>query len=179
MKKIVLADGTKTAQRKDTEWRALPYLHWRHSLEREIYGHIQLPPVGSSDPVKPYSLWHYTLGRRLNMVDVDFIEWRFRANRGESEPEMYAAGVMEVTRVDLGKRVDDAYRNQVLARYDARDLQGKAARKLAQALNTKAYIVLFREDCSEFWVYNLTDNWEKWRHFPAPALMAAFIRGLQ
>lgn len=112
------------------------------------------------------------------MVDVDFIEWRFRPTQGEGEPEMYAAGVIEVTRVDKGKNVDERYKNQVLTRYDARDLQGKAARKLAQALNTKAYIVLFREDCSEFWVYNLTDNWKEWRYFPSPILMAAFIRGL-
>ncbi len=112
------------------------------------------------------------------MLDVDFIEWRFRRNR-EGESEMYAVGVMEVTRVDKGKTVDESYKRQVLARYNERDLQGKAARKLAEALNTKAYIVLFREDCSEFWIYDLTSNWENWRYLPNPDLMASFIRGLR
>jgi hypothetical protein len=102
--------------------------------------------------IKPYSDWHRTLARQLYMLDVDFIEWRNR--NGEFVP----VGVMEVTQVDLGRHVDDKYLDSIIQRFEARDFQARATRKVASALDTKAYIILFRQDCSEFWVYNLTDG---------------------
>ncbi len=121
--------------------------------------------------ILPYSLWHRTLDRSLLMLDVDFIEWRFRD--GDPVP----VGVMEVTRVDSGKDVNENYLNSILQRYDIRDLQGKVARKVAEALRTRAYIVLFRENCSEFWVYDLTCN-RGWIHFD-PKEMEAFLKRLK
>jgi len=47
---------------------------------------------------------------------------------------------------------------------------------VAEALGTRAYIVLFREDCSEFWVYNLSDN-QGWYYFN-PRGMESFLRRL-
>lgn len=120
--------------------------------------------------VKPYSDWHRTLDRSLLMLDVDFIEWRFRGQ------ELVAVGVMEVTRVDMEKEVTKGYLDAIIARYEKRDMQGVAARKVARALNTNAYIILFREDCSRFAVYNLTDN-GPWRFFD-PEAMEAFLKQL-
>jgi hypothetical protein len=120
--------------------------------------------------IKPYSDWHRTLAKNFFMLDVDFIEWRNR------DGDFVPVGVMEVTRVDLGKEVNQKYLDQIIERYEQRDLQGIAARKVAAALQTKAYIILFREDCSEFWVYNLT-NRRGWWHLD-PEKMEAFLKKL-
>ena len=141
MEKKTTSSGAKAYQRTDTEWR-----------------------------IKPYSDWHRTLSKDLLMLDVDFIEWRYRNG------ELVAVGVMEVTRVDRGKEVTRRYLDAIIKRFTRRDLQARAARKVAEALGTRAYIVLFREDCSEFWVYNLSDN-QGWHYFN-PRGMESFLRRL-
>ena len=141
MRKTTTSSGAKAYQRTDTEWR-----------------------------IKPYSDWHRTLSKDLLMLDVDFIEWRYRHG------QLVAVGVMEVTRVDSGKEVTPQYLNAIIERFTRRDLQASAARKVAAALGTKAYIVLFREDCSEFWVYNLTDS-QGWHYF-IPQGMERFLENL-
>jgi hypothetical protein len=125
----------------------------------------------TSSRIKPYSDWHRTLDKRLYMADVDFIEWRYRNN------ELVAVGVMEVTRVDMGIEVNQGYLEKIVQRYEKRDLQGMVARKVAEGMKTKAYIVLFREDCSEFWVYNLTDR-RGWGHCD-PKKMEDFLLQLK
>jgi hypothetical protein len=134
MYKHTTASGAKARQCADAEWRA-----------------------------KPYSEWHRTLAGELCMLDVDFIEWRYRAG------ELVAVGVMEVTRVDNGREVRAGYLEAIVRRFEQRDMQARAARKVAAALGTSAYIVLFREDCSEFWVYNLTER-RGWDHFDRGAM---------
>ena len=133
--------GAKAYQRTDTEWR-----------------------------IKPYSDWHRTLDSSLLMVDVDFIEWRFRYG------QLVAVGVMEVTRVDKGREVGKPYLDAIISRFERRDMQARAARKVADALGTNTYIVLFREDCSEFWVYNLTTR-STWQHY-TPEQMEDFLKRL-
>jgi hypothetical protein len=112
MEKKITVSGAKAYQRADAEWR-----------------------------IKPYSDWHRTLSSKLLMLDVDYVEWRYR--NGELAP----VGVMEVTRVDRGRTVDARYLDAIAHRFEQRDLQAQAARKVAEALKTKAYIVLFRQDC--------------------------------
>jgi hypothetical protein len=118
---------------------------------------------------KPYSDWHRTLDKSLLMTDVDFIEWRF------IDGELTAVGVMEVTRVDMGKEVNQAYLDNIIHRFEVRDFQAKAARHVAEKLGTKVYIILFREDCSEFWTYNLTDK-RGWAHYNPQQFEAALKR---
>lgn len=65
-------------------------------------------------------------------------------------------GVMEATRVDERAGVGDAYLAAIINRYERRDLQGQRARRVAEALKTQGYIIFFRQGCTEFWVYNLT-----------------------
>ncbi|MDX2273768.1 MAG: hypothetical protein NW237_17705 [Cyanobacteriota bacterium] len=141
MNKSQTESGAKAYQRHDSEWR-----------------------------VKPYSDWHRTLDRKLLMIDVDFIEWRYR------EGELIPVGVMEVTRVDHDKLVTPAYLAAIIDRFESRDLQAKAARQVAAALGVNAFIVLFREDCREFWVYNLTDP-SPWQHL-LPDQMETFLKAL-
>jgi hypothetical protein len=142
LEKKLTGSGAKAHQREDTENRILPY-----------------------------SLWHRTLDRSLLMLDVDFIEWRFR------DGKLVPVGVMEVTRVDKGKEVNENYLASILRRYDVRDLQGRIARKIAEMLKMRAFIVLFREDCSEFWVYDLSFN-RGWKYFD-PYEMEAFLKRLK
>jgi len=142
MEKKRTETGAKAYQRTDAEWR-----------------------------IKPYSDWHRTLSKDLLMVDVDFIEWRYK------DGELVPVGVMEVTRVDAGRKVNQHYLDAIIQRYELRDLQALAARHVATALRTKAYIILFREDCSEFWVYNLT-NRRGWWHLN-PTQMQEFLQRLQ
>jgi len=120
--------------------------------------------------ILPYYNWHRTLDRTLLMVDVDSIEWRIR--NGEPIP----VGVMEVTRVDNGKEVNPGYLQAIISRFEQRDFQAKAARKLAKMLNCKVHIVLFREDCTQFWVYNLSDK-TGWT-FYEPQEMERFLKSL-
>jgi hypothetical protein len=126
--------------------------------------------LDSENRARQYSDWHRTLDRRLLMLDVDFIEWRIR------QGELVPVGVMEITRVDQGKPVAAAYLEAIINRFEERDLQARAARQVAAALGTKAYIVLYREGCTEFWVYNLSDR-KGWRHFNAQQ-MEDFLKGL-
>jgi len=140
MDKKVTDSGSKAHQREDSEWRA-----------------------------KQYSDWHRTLDKALMMMDVDYIEWRFR------EGELTPVGVMEVTRVDGGKEVSEGYLDAIVKRYEARDLQARATRKVAEALGVKAYIVLFRYNCREFWVYNLSERtgWNYYNHKQMEAFLAS------
>jgi tryptophan 2,3-dioxygenase len=141
MHKKTTSTGAKAYQRADTEWR-----------------------------IKPYSDWHRTLSKKLLMLDVDFIEWRYRHGK------LVAVGVMEVTRVDKDKEVNQQYLRAIRQRFEERDVQAQAARKVAAALGTKAYIVLFREDCSEFWLYDLTET-KGWYHL-SPERMEKFLESL-
>jgi hypothetical protein len=119
---------------------------------------------------KPYSDWHRTLARGLMMFDVDSIEWRFKGGK------LVSVGVMEITRIDNGSTVSDNYLAAILQRFKQRDIQGRVAFLVAEALKTKAYIVLFQEDCSQFWVYNLTDS-IGWMNY-CPSEMEGFLEAL-
>lgn len=141
MDKKVTETGSKAYQRTDAEWR-----------------------------IKPYSDWHRTLSKKLLMLDIDFVEWRFK------DGKLVPVGVMEVTRVDKDKSVTINYLNSIINRFEQRDIQARTTRMVASALNAKAYIILFREDCSEFWVYDLTDQ-KGWAHFD-PKQMEEFLQGL-
>jgi hypothetical protein len=164
--------GAKNRQRDDTENRALAYLVWRHKLQ-PLPDEARKPFTGVVVDSTPYSDWHYARKNRwLYMTDIDFIEWRYNPQK-----ELVAVGVMEVTRVDEGIEVNHVYTDQILGRYKTQ-LQGQAARKIAEALNTKAYIILFRADCTEFWVYCLTAQWKDWKKH-TPETMESFLNGLR
>ncbi len=120
--------------------------------------------------IKPYSDWHRTLDKSLLMTDIDFVEWRFKGG------QLVPVGVMEITRVDNGKEVNDGYLGAIINRFEQRDIQARTVRYTAKALNTKAYIVLFREDCSEFWVYNLSDR-QGWYTYNSIEI-ESFLKGL-
>jgi hypothetical protein len=119
-----------------------------------------------------YSNFHRTLDKSLLTTDVDYIEWRF------IDGVMTAVAVIEVTRVDKNILVNENYFKAILDRFEKRDVQSKAALTVANALNTKAYIVLYREDCSEFWIYSLSDK-VGFNKSLSPAQYEAFLKSLK
>jgi hypothetical protein len=120
---------------------------------------------------RPYSEWHRSLGRQYYSSDIDSIEWRI------IDGELKAVAIMEITRVDNHLTVSRKYLDAILDRFFSRDLQSKTALKISEALNVKAYIILFRQDCSEFWLFNLTDKLG-WYYLKRDK-MEQFIKGLK
>lgn len=128
--------------------------------------HIQT----TEDRSLPYRDWHRSaVGRYCYALDSDIIEWRKR------DGILVPVAVTEVTRVNIGVYVNQKYLDAIVRRYES-GLQAKTARYLAEALQTKAWIVLFREDCKSFWLYPLSDGgkWTRYNHDQ----MLAFLRGL-
>jgi hypothetical protein len=119
---------------------------------------------------KPYSDFHRTLDRKLLTQDVDFVEYRRRNGR------LTPVAVIEVTRADQHIFVGQGYLNGIIERYTQFGMQAEATLLVARALNVEAYVVLFRQDCSEFWVYNLSrhSGWEK----KTPAEYEEFLKSL-
>lgn len=103
-----------------------------------------------------YRNWHRTL-KEFIMFDVDTIEWRYRNN------ELIPVAIIELTRTD-SENVGEKYLQAILDRFNIRDKQGEMIRKVADALKVNAYITLFNQQLSKFWVYNLSQN-RGWRIF--------------
>jgi hypothetical protein len=94
----------------------------------------------NEDRAKIYRDWHRTLRADLAMFDVDTIEWRQRNG------ELVAVAVIELTRTD-SDNVSENYLKAILDRFDVRDKQGEASRKVAKALGVDAHITLFNPSC--------------------------------
>jgi len=93
-------------------------------------------------------------------TDLDQIE--IRRIDGQLQP----VAVLELTRTDGTGPVGQGYLNAITDRFYKRDGQAALAVHLADRLDCKAAIVLFREDLTEFWVFNLSDR-DGWFHMTA------------
>lgn len=134
-------------------------------------------PIEKEGDGYQYREWRRQLVEGCMHLDVDQIEWRF-FNR-----ELVPVAVIEITR--YSESVEDTvahngstqpkpgYFTAILQRFE-RDIQGRATRLLAEKLDVNAYIVLYRYDCSEFWVYNLTQA-KGWEHFDEKRMLK-FLR---
>jgi hypothetical protein len=89
-------------------------------------------------------------------MDIDQVEWRVI----DEVPTPVA--MLELSRVDGNVHLPPSYMKAVLDRFNKRDGQGETIRAFAKSLEVKAWIVLFRWDLTEFWVYNLTDSRGWW-----------------
>lgn len=121
------------------------------------------------DRAAEYRLWHRTLSRSCIASDVDFIEWRKRGGK------FIPVAITEITRVDVGKEVTSGYLERIVYRYNERDIQGYITRYLSEKLEVPAYIILYRQGCTEFWVYSFTE--ERWTNL-STLEMKQFIESL-
>ena len=116
------------------------------------------------DRSKEFRNFHRTLHKSLYATDLDLIEWRYI--NGVLTP----VAVLEITRVDQGREVNEQYTSAILSRYEERDMQALATRTAASLMGVKAWIVLYRQGCTEFWIYNLTNNDNRWYHYDSDRL---------
>ena len=84
--------------------------------------------------------------------DVDLIEWR----RIEGRDGLVPVGVFELSRIDGGVHPPPLYFEKILVNQAPKI---EMAKRVAKALFTEAYYVVFREDMSELWTYNLSNPW--------------------
>lgn len=106
----------------------------------------------SEDRARPYRDWHRNLGAQYACSDVDSIEWRWR--NGEPVP----VAVIEITMADNDVNVCQKYLDAIIDRYENRDKQAALTRKVAIALGVNAYILLYRRNMMQFWLYNLSEK---------------------
>lgn len=104
-----------------------------------------------------YRMWHRTLAGDLLAADIDLVEWGF------VNGILKAVAVCKITRVDSDVPVTHNYPRSIMKRYTERDLQARVIRTVARELSTNAYIILYRQGCEEFWVYNLSQM-KGWWH---------------
>jgi len=107
-----------------------------------------------------FRLWHRDLDKSLYATDIDLVEIRIINNI----PTPVAT--LEITRVDAQINVSNNYLQSIIERFEKRDFQKKMAIHLARMLKVKAWIILYREGCNEFWVHCLSEQQKKeWYHF--------------
>jgi hypothetical protein len=105
----------------------------------------------AEDRALEFRSFHRTLNRRLCASDVDLVEWRL------IDGVWTPVAILEITRADSGTSVTQGYKDAILDRFFSRDsFQTMAATNIAKLLGVKAWIVLFKEGCQEFWIYNLS-----------------------
>ena len=109
------------------------------------------------DRAHEYRKWRRGFGRRLYVSDIDHLECRV------IHGTMVPVAALELTRVDGNVKVPQSYLDAIYQRFTKRDGQGAIITRLAELLNIKAWVVLFRWDLTEFWVYNLTDERGWWK----------------
>tara|TARA_B100000519_G_scaffold108549_1_gene94051 strand:+ start:4856 stop:5284 length:429 start_codon:yes stop_codon:yes gene_type:complete len=123
----------------------------------------------TQDRAKEFQQWHRTLGRRLLASDVDLVEWRL------IDGELVPVGVLEITLADWPPT--EPYLDAIIHRYEKKDVQGRTARHVADALGCKAWIVCYTQGCKKFWVWNLTES-KGWFKFNTEQ-MELFLEGLE
>src|SRR5579859_4147891 len=104
------------------------------------------------DRMRPFRDWHRTLDRSWTYLDADGIGWE-NAN-GHWVP----AFVTELTMAENHVYVNDTYRKSIISRMFGRDPQGPIARTLSKLLNVPGFILLYMEDMSQMWAYDLHLN---------------------
>lgn len=107
------------------------------------------------DRTAAYRKWRRSLPQ-AGATDFDQVEWRYR------NKELEPVALLELTRVDGNVSLPPSYLQSILDRFEKRDWQGKLAKRAALQLGVKAWIVAFRHDLTDFWVYNLTDGRGWW-----------------
>lgn len=111
-----------------------------------------------------YSRWRYEItespeikAHGLYSTDFDFVEWSFNWNG-----DLVAAAVIDATQADNTINVSDTYLESILKRFNTQ-MQGKCLTFASTNFRCNSYILLFRQDCSEFWLYNWTEK-KGWKY---------------
>ncbi len=118
----------------------------------------QLPT--KEDRSLPYRNWRRKLTFPGAVTDIDQVEWRYRADGSSC-----AVALLEITRVDGNERVPPSYFQNILLRMYQRDGQASLAISAAESFDTDCWVVAWRENLEDFWVYPLRGAHNReWRH---------------
>jgi hypothetical protein len=120
-----------------------------------------------------YRAWRRHLGDGMYVLDVDQVEWR------HIDGQMVPVATIELTRRDDPGIVDDVYLETIVDRYKE-EFQGFHSIYIAMKLAVFAYLVVYREDLSMYWIYNMSldkgwrmktqEEYEEWiRNLSPPA----------
>jgi hypothetical protein len=125
--------------------------------------------MGPEDRLVEYQNWHRTLGVYLVAADVDQVEWR------DGEP----VAILELTRADDPEPLGPGYFREIMRRKEV-DRETRRTLILAQKLDVQAFLVVFRKDLSEFWVWRVwpLQSEPAWKHMVQGAY-ATWLRGLK
>src|SRR5262245_1147423 len=139
--RAVTPEGVKAHQRSgDAEDRALPYRNYRRTFAERCA----------------------TTGSGLHVNDIDQLEWRMIDGRP------VPVAVFELTCLDRTVTVvRPQYLAAILDRMQLRDPQAALACEVARRCGVEAWVIAWRIDCSEFWIFNLSIN-AGWWHLTAP-----------
>lgn len=120
-----------------------------------------------------YREWRRHLGGGTYVLDVDQVEWRkveVEIQKGYRHTYLLPVATIELTRRDKPPWADDTwpipttYLQTILDRFNEEDFQGRHSRYVADRLGVYAYLVVFHDDLTCFWVYNLTLD-KGWKEF--------------
>lgn len=111
------------------------------------------------DRAQAYREWCRDTGTKGDyMGDIDSVEWRGIGGK------LLPVAIIEITMAEKHITVNDKYLETIIWRVFTRDhWQGEMATYAAKALNVRAYLTLYREGCTEFWVYSFARK--EWKHF--------------
>jgi hypothetical protein len=135
MDKKLLPNGGKARQRPDTTDRSLPYRDMRRTLDTH-----RTPIAYDAD--------------QLEMV---------RTKDGWKCAAFLELTLREQVSPD-GKDWGPTPGKEYLDRYEQRDHQGDLARAVAGLMGCPAYLVVFNDDASHFWVHDLNSAHNEWYH---------------
>jgi len=131
MPRDVTATGIKALQRADQDDRCMAYREMRRGLAKET------PFTSDADQIE----WVMDGG---NLIPVAVLELTQRLQ--------YEGGH------DYGAEPPPSYFERIIHRYEIEGIQARMARELASLLGCRAYLVVFNDDASIFWVRNLTKS---------------------
>lgn len=111
----------------------------------------------NEDRALKYRQWRRDVGGGCYVADIDHFEYRV------VDGEVVPVAVFELTLVkQSGETVPDSYLDAIVRRFST-DGQAQAIKTVAQRLSVKAWIILFNETISSFWVYDLSSGRGWWQ----------------
>ncbi len=111
------------------------------------------------------------MGRRCYVQDLDQIEFR---ETGDPNDPYRIVAIIDITRSEEDVRDQTSYLQSVYHRYFHTSAQGAILRKAQAAFKVPAYLVLFKQSLTDFWIYSLGHS--RWA---GPYTQQAYVRWIK
>jgi len=105
----------------------------------------------NEDRIASYRSFRFSFGVIGSYVsDIDHLEY------GIIDGIVTPYAILELTRIDGDIPIRGGYLSKILERFTKRDAQKRFITTIGNSLGVNVYIVAFRHDITEFWLYNLS-----------------------